>query len=112
MTYKYLCILRSKSGSHEQPSTTEMEAKLKRYQSWQEQFADRFFDMGAALTEKGAIVSKDSVKDDPFMETKEIIGGFMMLQANSLDEPKEVITHSRMIEDPNVSIELRAITTQ
>ena len=114
MTTKYMCLLRSDSGNCEQssPSPAEMEAKLKRYQVWQEKFADRIFDMGARLTGSGAVVSKDSVKDGPYMETKEVVGGFMILEADSLDDAKQVIEQSPMVEDPNVSIELREMATQ
>ena len=36
----YMCILRSKSGSCEKPSPSEMELMYAKYQDWQEKFAD------------------------------------------------------------------------
>ncbi len=107
----YMCILRNTSGGCEKPSPSEMELMYAKYQKWQEKFADNIIDMGNKLGESASVVRQDSVQDGPFIELKEIIGGYMMLSANSLDAAIAVIKESPMIANPDVSIEIREICT-
>lgn len=106
-TKNYLCILRNESGGCGTPSTTDMEAMYAKYQAWQEKFADRIVDMGSGLTSNGAVVSQAGVKDGPFAEIKEIVGGYMIVKGQSIDEAIEVMKAGPMIENPAVSIEVR-----
>ena len=108
---KYMCILRSQSGGCEKPSLSEMESMYAKYQEWQNKFADNIVDMGGKLGDSGSVVRQDGLTDGPFIELKEIIGGYMMLQAANLDEAVTVIKASPMIDDANVSIEIREIST-
>jgi hypothetical protein len=46
--------------------------------------------MGDGLTPEGRVVkSKKVVTDGPFVESKEIVGGFSIIEANSLDAAAE-----------------------
>ena len=107
----YMCILRSKSGGCEKPSPSEMELMYAKYQDWQDKFADNIADMGNKLDDSGSVVRQDGVTDGPFIELKEIIGGYMTLKAASLNEAITVIKESPMIANANVSIEIREIST-
>lgn len=108
----YLCILRNEGGGCEQPSSpTEMEAMFAKYRQWQDKFAENIVDMGNKLGSEGAVIRHDSVKDGPFVEVKEIIGGYMTITAATLDEAVDVIKASPMIANSGVSIELREIET-
>jgi hypothetical protein len=42
-------------------------------------------DPGDALTEEGRVVKAKVVTDGPFVESKEIVGGFSIIQADSID---------------------------
>ena len=108
---KYMCILRSHSGGCDKPSASDMEAMHAKYMNWQSRFEDSILDMGGALTANGAVVSKDIVKDGPFIEVKEVVGGYMLLTANSLEEAVAVIQASPMVENANTSLEIREIST-
>lgn len=105
-----MCILRNESGGCEKPSPSEMEAMYAKYQAWQDKFADNILDMGGALSSEGATIKADEVKDGPFIELKEIVGGYMLLTAENLQEAVEVIKASPMVENPATSLELREIT--
>lgn len=110
MSHKnYLCILRSESAGCKKPSPSEMEVVFAQYQAWQDKFSENIVDMGNKLGETGAVVRQDSVKDGPFVELKEIIGGYMMLSAASMDEAITVIKESPMVADSGVSIEIREV---
>lgn len=106
-----MCILRSESGGCEKPSPSDMEAMYAKYQAWQDKFADNILDMGGALSSEGATVRADGVKDGPFIELKEVVGGYMLLTASSLDEAITVIQASPMVQNPSTSLELREINT-
>ena len=108
---RYMCILRSGAGGCEKPSPSDMEAMYAKYQAWQDKFADNILDMGGALSSEGATVRGNSVKDGPFIEVKEIVGGYMMLSAESLEEAVEVIKASPMAQSEANSLELREINT-
>ena len=107
----YMCILRSESGSCENPSPSEMEIMYAKYQTWKQEFADNILDMGNKLSSVGSVVRHDSITDGPFIELKEIIGGYMMLTATSLDEAIAEIKESPMVLNAGTSIEIREIST-
>lgn len=110
---QYMCILRSESSGCEQPqSASDMEAMYAKYQAWQEKFADNIVDMGAKLGDTSAVVRHDKVIDGPFIELKEVVGGYMKISASDIEEAKKVITESPMVSNPGVSIEIREIQSR
>ena len=108
---KFMCILRSESEACEKPSPSDMEAMYAKYQAWQTKFADNILDMGGALSGEGAVLRNDSVKDGPFIEMKEVVGGYMLLAADSLDTAVKVIQASPMVANSATSLEIREIST-
>jgi hypothetical protein len=108
---KFMCILRSEGGECEKPSPSDMEAMYAKYQAWQTQFADNILDMGGALSGEAAVVTNESVKDGPFIEMKEIVGGYMLLAADSLETAVKVIQASPMVANAGTSLEIREIST-
>ncbi|NQZ11511.1 MAG: hypothetical protein HRT35_30535 [Algicola sp.] len=107
----YMCILRSDTGGCEKPSPSEMELQYAKYQAWQQKFASNILDMGNKLGAAGSVVRHESVNDGPFIELKEIIGGYMTLTAKTLDEAITVIQASPMVASEGTSIEIREICT-
>lgn len=104
---RYMCILRTESGGCGKTDGSDMEAMYAKYQAWQQKFADRIVDMGSGLSNTGAVVSQSEVKDGPFVEIKEIIGGYMIVQGESISDAIEVMQAGPMLENPEVSIEIR-----
>lgn len=108
----YMCILRSEGGECEKPSPSEMEMVFAKYQQWQQKFSDNILDMGNKLGSVGSVVRNDTVTDGPFVEIKEIVGGYMLLKASSIEEATEVIKVSPMVENPGTSIEIRLVESR
>jgi hypothetical protein len=107
----YMCILRSDTGSCEKPSPSEMEVVFAKFQAWQQKFADNIVDMGNKLGAVGSVVRHDSISDGPFIEIKEVVGGYMTLTADNLEEAIVVIKESPMASGVGTSIEIREICT-
>ena len=108
----YLCIQRSVpgSGSSEPPSPSQMEAMYARFNAWKEKYAENIVDMGGRLA-GGAVVSAERVTDGPFVEAKEVVGGFMIVAADSLEEAVAVAQESPGVAGPGSSVEVREIQT-
>lgn len=91
MSNQYLCIARSATGECEPPSPAQMEAMYTKFNAWKAQFSENIVDMGGKLGAEGRVVSVDGVSDGPFMEVKEIVGGYMIITADSWEKAVEVI---------------------
>jgi hypothetical protein len=64
------------------------------------------------LTMSGAILQGkgNTFKDGPFIETKEVIAGYFLFRAKSLQEAKEIaMAHPLLEDDPTARIEIREI---
>jgi hypothetical protein len=83
---RYLCMQRTLAGGEsEKPSPAEMQAMYGKFREWQQKFKENLVDMGGRLGE-GKLVTEESAADGPFVEIKELVGGYMIVSADSLDE--------------------------
>jgi hypothetical protein len=77
------------------------------YNAWKERFKNEILDMGDKLTSEGRIVTASGVEDGPFVEAKEVVGGYMIVSASSFDEAVAVVRACPAVNVPGVSIEIR-----
>ena len=83
---KYLCMQRSlPGGDSRKPSPAEMQEMYSKFRTWQEKFQANLVDMGGKLG-AGRLVTAEPAPDGPFVEVKELVGGYMIVSAQSLDE--------------------------
>lgn len=108
----YLCIQRSQpgGGNREKPSPSQMEEMYARFNAWKEKFQDNIVDLGGRLNGVGKVVTADGATDGPFVEAKEVIGGYMIVLAESLDEAVEVANQCPGVTAPGSSVEVREIS--
>lgn len=106
MSNLYMCVLRNSDGGCEEPSPSQMDEAFAKFEQWREKFADNIEDMGGKLGD-GNVLTGDGVVDGPFMEVKEIVGGYMVVRADSLDEATEVVRQC-----PPVAVSLGATTVE
>jgi len=109
----YLCIQRSPPGSPgkgEGPSPAQMEEMYAKFNAWKEKFQDNIADMGGKLG-SGKVVTSEGATDGPFVEAKEVIGGYMIVSAESMEEAIEVARQSPGVWSPGSSVEVREIST-
>ena len=82
---EYLLILKGDGMNDMSPN--ELQAMFQEYQAWVSELGGRYAG-GQRLEEKGALLtSKDAavVTDGPFLESKEIIAGYFLIQAEDFD---------------------------
>lgn len=106
----YLCIQRSQPGRGDKPSPAEMQAMYAKFSAWKEKFQKNIVDMGGKLG-GGKVVTSEGATDGPFVEAKEVVGGFMIISAESLEEALEVVRESPGVWMPGSSVEVREIST-
>ncbi len=110
---KYLCIQRSQpsqGGKSDGPSPAQMEEMYAKFNAWKEKFSDNIVDMGGKLG-AGKVVTAESATDGPFVEAKEVVGGFMIVSAQSIEEAVEVAQQSPGVWAPGSSVEVREISS-
>ena len=106
----YLCIQRSQPGKGEKPSPAQMEEMYAKFNLWMEKYKENIVDMGGKLG-SGKMATASGVSDGPFMETKEVIGGFMIISAENIDEAVEIASGVPGLVGPRSGVEVREIQT-
>jgi len=108
---KYLCMQRSQPGGKgEKPSPAQMQEMYAQFNAWKEKFQENIVDMGGRL-KGGKLVTSEGVTDGPFVESKEVIGGYMIVSAESLEEAIEVARGCPGLVSPGSGVEVREINT-
>jgi hypothetical protein len=82
-----------------------MQAMFARWNAWKEKFKDNIVDWGDKLKSEGKIVSASGVSDGPWVEAKEIVGGFMIVSAESIESA--IAIAQEMPTGPGARIEIR-----
>lgn len=87
--HDYLVLSKGKWDTDK--SKEEIQAAIDQFYVWYEQLvAEGRIKRGQRLAREGRTVSRNTVTDGPFTETKEVIGGYWFIVARSLDEAAEV----------------------
>ncbi|WP_165219857.1 YciI family protein [Aquisphaera insulae] len=85
---RFLFVYRSEPFDMSKMSPEEMQQSMDRWRAWIAQgFAEGWMvDPGDALMPEGRVVTSATVvTDGPFAESKEVLGGYSVIQAESLD---------------------------
>src|SRR5688572_30301391 len=83
---RYLCLQRALPGGagRGRPSPTEMQKMYDAFQQWRARFQDALPDLGGRLGQ-GRLVTAEPAPDGPLVEVKELVGGYMIVTAGSLE---------------------------
>jgi hypothetical protein len=84
----------------------EMQAVFNR---WQEKYKANILDMGGPLRSGGKVLTASGVTDGPFAEAKEIVGGYMLVSAESFERALEIARESPALMMPGASVEIREV---
>lgn len=105
---QYLIVLRDADWNPASLSPEELQAIMKKYRAW----VDRLAGKGNKLRDgEGRVITRDAgsftVTDGPYSESKEVIGGYLVIEAGDYDEAVRQCEDSPHLEFG--SIEIRAI---
>ena len=81
-----------------------MQEMYAQFAAWQAQFKDNLVDMGGRLG-AGRLVTPEST-DGPFVEVKELVGGYMIVSAETLDAAIEVARGCPGLVGPGSGVEV------
>lgn len=110
---KYLCLQRSfgvESEAVEKPSPAQMQQMYATFNEWREKFQNNLVDLGGRL-KAGRVALPGPRPDGPFVEVKELIGGYMVVSASSLDEAVQVASECPGLMRPGSGVEVIEIQT-
>lgn len=88
-----------------------MQTTFAAWGAWKTKFDKEILDVGDGLKETGpsAIVKSDAVTDGPFIEAKEVLGGYSIVSTASLARAVEIAKECPMNLLPGASIEIREL---
>ncbi len=111
---EFLLLFRSDNAERTNLSPAELEANMNRWGKWISGIAEKEIMVGAQPLEKeGKVVRGPSKKltDGPFMESKEVLGGYVLLKANNIDEAVKIAEGCPVLEHQSGTVEVREIGT-
>ena len=111
---EYILLFRGGSAERTVLSPEQIEAHMKRWQTWIGSIAQNGKLVGAQpLTNDGKILKGRSKKlsDGPFVEGKEILGGYVIVKADNFDEALHISADCPNLEFESGTVEVREIGT-
>ncbi|HEY2350153.1 MAG TPA: YciI family protein [Puia sp.] len=88
-----LIFRRDFKASEIQPSPEQLQKMMKEWQNWMGSIAaqNKLVSSGNRLSNEGKVVKPGAVvTNGPYVEIKELIGGYIMISADSLEEAAEI----------------------
>ena len=82
---KFLFIYRESTAPKSRPSPEEMQALQAAWYTWMQKFSSAILPGGDGLKRTGRLVKAGLVTDGPYVEAKEIIISFAVIQADDYD---------------------------
>jgi hypothetical protein len=111
---RYLCLQRRLPGAdtrnEPKPSPAQMQAMYASFNAWREKFQPQLTDLGGRLG-AGRLVGPQPMPDGPIVEVKELVGGYMIVTAASLEEAIRVASACPGLLGPRSGVEVIEIHT-
>jgi hypothetical protein len=106
----FLLLSRGRWDADKSPQ--EIQAAIDAFYAWYDQLlAEGTFKRGQRLATGGKVVSRGGVKDGPFAEAKELVGGYWFIVAESLEEAAAIAARNPTIAC-GLSFEIRPIEAE
>jgi hypothetical protein len=110
---KYVMLILNNADAVANMTADEQQAWSSEIMGWYEKYGSSgvLADGGHQLQppETAKTVRANGVTDGPFMETKEVLGGFSVLEADSIDEAAEITKTWPGVDRGLITIELRPV---
>lgn len=108
----FLYIFRG-GGMSTRQSPQELQQQMQKWGAWIQQLRqDGHFKAGEPLENGGKVVrgKKKAITDGPYAEAKDLVGGFLLIEARSLDEATELSRDCPGL-DVDGTVEIRPIAS-
>lgn len=103
---KYLFVYRDRTDA-EEPTPEQLQQFLPMWETWFQQFDKEILDGGDGLLPTGKVLQADGVvTDGPYVEAKEMLGGYSVIEANSYEDAL-VVAKACPISQVGGTIEIR-----
>lgn len=108
---QFLFLYRSSADPREQPSPAEMQAGYAQWKAWMSKYQREILEQPPARSGPkpggaAAVCRGGAVTDGPFVEGKEVVGGWSFIQTESLAKALEIAKEVPMFK----SVEIREVT--
>jgi hypothetical protein len=108
---KYLCLQRKLPGGGDtQPSRADMQAMYAKFEAWRQKYQSNLVDLGGKLG-ASKLEAELQASDGPYIEIKELIGGYMIVSADSLDEAGRIARECPGLVRPGSGVHVLEIQT-
>jgi hypothetical protein len=107
---KYMFLHRSPTDA-KPPSPAQMQEMFSVWNTWKAKFQDNVVDMGGKLKSSGKVLTASGAMDGPFVEAKEIVGGYMIVTADSYDHALQMAKEMFGMMSPETRIEIREMAS-
>jgi hypothetical protein len=89
---KFLFVYRSTGEAMARMTPEEMQQNLQKWSNWISEGIEKgwMLDPGDALAKDGRVVTPKLITDGPYIESKEFVGGFTIVQADSIDAAAQI----------------------
>jgi len=99
-------------GGGDKPSPEAMQKMFAAFKEWMKTHEDEIVDFGDKLVPGGRVLSDGGVAEGPWVESKEVVGGYMILTADSYERAVEIMQAMPGGKRPGVSFEIRELSGQ
>ena len=109
---EYLFLFRGGDGATLQQSPEKWQAHMQKWMQWMGSLQEKGQLIGAQpLGKNGKQITgnKKTITDGPFMEGKEMVGGYLMCRADNYDEAIEIAKDCPILEFDDGKVEVREI---
>ena len=109
----YLCLQRGLPAAEspkQKPSPAEMQALYEQFNAWRTKFQSNLPDLGGRLG-AGRLALPHPAPDGPLIEVKELVGGYMIVSAESLEQAIEIASACPGLVGPGSAVEVIEIRT-
>ena len=111
---KYMLVLRDDPKEYKNYSPEEFQKLIEKYRAWSGRMSaegrlvasNKLMDEGGKVMRRAA--GKITVKDGPFVETKEIVGGYFIISADSYDHAVKLCDDHPALSHNGI-VEIRAV---
>ena len=98
---KFLFVYRNSAEidkEFENASPEQMQEAMAKWGQWFQAVGSAIVDGGDGLLPTGKIVKGNTITDGPFIEAKELVGGYSILEAENYEQAAELATGCPIIE--------------